>query len=269
LHIVVTGGSGFLGSAVIKELKRLGHTAEPCDRTSGCDILIDPIAPCDGVIHLAGELGTAELFEPAAFDRAVDVNIKGVQRVLSGCLEQGVPYVGITMPDVWANVYQATKKCARVLATAWHESFGLPVSHVCAFNAFGPGQKYGPGHPQKILPTFSTLAWQDKNIPIWGDGEQTVDLISASEIARILIRALAFGNDELFDAGSAIEWTVNEVAEYVIYRTNSNSKIIHLPMRDGERPGTKLVASGLGWDLLGFEPQLRYIELDETIDAYA
>src|SRR6478752_5341040 len=98
------------------------------------------------------------------------------------------------MPDSdWANVYQATKLCSMKLATAWHRNFGVPVSHVRAFNAYGPGQKYGVGHPQKFLPTFASLAWRGEPIPIWGDGLQSVDPIHVDEVARMLVDATRFG----------------------------------------------------------------------------
>lgn len=267
MKVLVTGGAGFIGRYVQAELAAAGHESFVLDRpfsVLGMGGTSDP--DCDAVIHLAGVLGTAELFD--AFDDAVDVNIKGTQRVLEYCRRSEARFVGITMPSVWANVYQATKLCARTLATAWHESFGVPVSHVRAFNAFGVGQKYGAGHPQKIIPTFSTLAHRGEPIPIWGDGEQTVDLISAQGVASVLVQALQFGDDDLFDAGSGHEWSVNHVAQFVRAVADSESPIVHYPMRDGERPSTRLKAEGAGWDLLDTRPGLDLPELMATIRSY-
>jgi UDP-glucose 4-epimerase len=266
--VLTTGGGGFLGTYVVKALKDQGHEPiifdRPNDVRSSVDLM--DVGPVDAVIHLAGRLGTAELF--SGFDQAVDVNIKGTQRVLDFCRHVGAGYVGITMPEVWANVYQATKRCARILATAWHESYKVPVSHVCAFNAFGIGQKHGPGHPQKIIPTFASRAWAGEPITIWGDGTQTVDLISAAEVAKVLVAALDFGGDEVFDAGTGGEWTVNEVAKYVLKVTGSSSEVVHYPMREGERPHTRLKAFGMGWDQLGWHPVFDLTELDDTILSY-
>lgn len=267
MRVLVTGGLGFIGRYVQDELERAGHEPVSLDLPFNVLDLGKTSNPnCDAVIHLAGMLGTAELFDD--FDTAVDVNIKGTQRVLEHCRRWDARFVGITMPQVWANVYQATKLCSRTLATAWHESFGVPVSHVCAFNAFGIGQKYGPGHPQKIIPTFSSLAWRNEPIPIWGDGEQTVDLVSASDVASVLVQALEFGDDELFDAGSGHEFSVNEVADYCKSVACSSSEIVHHPMRDGERPHTKLCAAGAGWDKLARKPRLNIVELDRAIRSY-
>lgn len=269
-RIIVTGGMGFIGGAVCAQLRDEGFEPVPIDRDH--DILLEPLPPeSDGVIHLAGVLGTSELFD--AFDLAVDVNIKGTQRVLEYCRMHDVSYTGITMPSVWANVYQATKRCASILATAWHESFDVPVSHVRAFNAYGVGQKHGKGHPQKILPTFAYRAWRGEPIPIWGDGEQTVDLISTGELAKVLVGAMRYGgNDEVFDGGSGEEWTVNSVVEYVIGYVTAHggpeSEVVHHPMRSGEREHTELCASGENWSLLGFKPRLDIVAMHDTIDSY-
>jgi len=84
------------------------------------------------------------------------------------------------------------------MATAWHHAYDVGVSHVRAYNAYGPGQAYGPGHPQKILPTFARAAWEGRPIPIWGDGEQTVDLVHSDDVARMLVDALRFNDDAMF-----------------------------------------------------------------------
>lgn len=262
--IIVTGGKGFIGDAVVQQLLSSGEEVFIADRNH--NILEEALPESDGIIHLAGILGTAELFD--SVDEAIDTNIKGTVRVLNSCVHNKTPFVGITMPQVWANVYQATKACSKILATAWHESFGVPVSHVRAFNAYGDKQKYGNGHPQKIIPTFATLAWQNKPIPIWGDGEQTVDLIHVDDIASILIEALRHGDDVTFDAGSGEEHSVNEIANFVIQVTGSTAGIEYFDMRPGERPNTKLCATGEGWDRLIKQPSFDWDRLFGVIESY-
>lgn len=263
--IIVTGGKGFIGKAVVKELEARGEEVFIADKNY--DILENPLPEADGVIHLAGILGTAELFWEV--DQAIDTNIKGTVRVLNSCIDNDMAFVGITMPQVWANVYQATKACSKILATAWHESFGVPVSHVRAFNAFGPDQKYGQNHPQKIIPTFASLAYMGQPIPIWGDGEQTVDLIHVDDIAKILVEALQFGDDITIDAGTQVELTVNEVANFVLQVTGSTAGIEYFDMRAGERPNTRLCATGENWDRLSFRPELNWNTLASVIESYS
>ena len=226
----------------------------------------EALADCEVVIHLAGVLGTHELF--ADPHQAIDVNIKGTVNVLETCRIHDLRFVGITMLQVWENVYQATKNCADRLASAWHRHHGIPVSHVRAFNGYGPGQAHGPGHPRKIVPTFSAAAWNGRPIPIWGDGTQFVDLVHVDDIARMLVDAMNFGADELLDAGTGVPISVNEVAEMVNEVVGSDAGIVHFPMRLGEHRADDVVATGEGWDLLDWRPLFERDRLAETVHTY-
>lgn len=267
MKIAITGGGGFIGHATRLYAQELGHEVWTFDRADGHDILgdLDGLKGADAVIHLAGLLGTHELF--ATVQDAIDVNISGSYRVMEWCLANDASYVGITMPDAFPSIYTATKIATQRLATALHHSRGLRVSHVRAFNAYGPGQKYGTGHPQKIIPTFATAAWRNEPIPVWGDGTQTVDLIHVDDIARILVKATKLTNNETVDAGTGTPHTVNQIASYVLKVTKSTASVQHLPMRDGEQP-TTIVAKGEGWDLIGFKPLFTWPDLGATVRWY-
>ena len=269
MKIAITGGGGFIGAAVMRHAQSLGHDAWSFDRNDGDDIMgsLDGLAGAEAVIHLAGLLGTHELFDHV--QEAIDVNITGSYRVMNWCIEHDARYVGITMPDAFPSIYTATKIASQRLATALHHSRGLQVCHVRAFNAFGPGQKYGKGHPQKIIPTFSALAWKQIPIPIWGDGTQTVDLIHVDDIARILVQATGLYENQVVDAGSGVALSVNEVAHFVLKVTKSASGVQYLDMRDGERP-TTIVAKGEGWEYLPpySDPGFSWDQLAETIRWY-
>lgn len=268
----VTGGAGFIGSHVCKELANSGHQAIRLDKRDGVDVFSDDLDAIfaqeniEAVIHLAGVLGTHELF--ATPQLAIDVNISGTLKVLEACRKVDARYVGITMPPVFPSVYTTTKMAADHFASVWYQQYGLRVSHVRAYNAYGPGQAYGPGHPQKIVPSFSSLAWQNKPIEIWGDGNQTVDLIWVGDLARMLVDALEFGDDVTFDAGTGRPMTVNQVAEIVLSITKSTAGIEHKPMRDGEKPNTKICATGEGWDRLSWIPTSHPERFIETVESY-
>lgn len=286
MRIAVTGGAGFLGQSVIEHGLAAGHDMHVIDRNStrtgrAADVshwgdiagALDEIRP-EHVIHLAGVLGTSELFDGFNANRAVKVNVGGALNVIQWCTEQQAGYTTITMPDSgWANVYAATKGCAVQLAEAYRRHKGLRVSNVCAYNAYGPAQAHGPGHPQKIIPTFARRAWAGHPIQVWGDGEQTVDLVHADDIARMLIDATRFGDGETFDAGTGEALTVNQVADFVNevtgrMDTSSDRCIEYLPMRAGEDPGTEIVATGRGWNLLGWHPVMDWTLLRECIESY-
>lgn len=269
MKIAVTGGGGFIGQATMVQAEKLGHDIWSFDRSDNNDVLgpLGGLRGAEAVIHLAGMLGTHELFDDA--ETAVYTNVNGTLRILDWCREHDARYVGITMPDSsWANVYQATKLCAMRLATAWHRNFGVPVSHVRAFNAYGPGQKYGPGHPQKIIPTFAKQGWAGDDITIWGSGNQTVDLVHADDVGKMLVDATSFGDDEIFDAGTGTMVTVNMVAGYIRRITGNRSNVVHLPMRRGEEPETNIIAKGDGWAQVGWKPLFEWDRLRETVNWY-
>jgi len=267
LKIAITGGSGFLGQAAVRYAQEAGHEAWAFDRADGNDILgsLEGLRDADIVIHLAGMLGTSELFDEV--EKAVQVNVIGTTRILDWCRDNSAGYVGIGMPPVFPSVYTATKVCATRLATAYHVAYGVPVSHVRAFNAYGPGQKYGPGHPQKIVPTFARYAWEGRPLPIWGDGEQTTDLVHTDDVARMLVDAAGHGDDVTFDAGTGVAVTVNELASFVLDATGSKGGVEHLPMRIGETP-TLIVAQGEGWDRLDWKPTHDWSKVADTVEWY-
>jgi len=265
VKVLVTGGAGFIGSAVVAQLEKHGHTAVVLDHAHGGDIRQPIEAEADHVIHLAGMLGTHELFDTV--EEAIDVNVNGTLNVLRWCHQHGAGYTDITMPPVFPSVYTATKLCAGHLAKAWHHTYGVATSHVRAFNAFGPGQKHGAGHPRKIIPAFSTEAWAGEPIKIWGNGEQTVDLVHVDDVARMLVDAISFGDGETFDAGTGTPLRVSDVALHVRNYTGRRSDLEFLPMRRGEVP-TFIAAEGEGWDLLDWRPQFRFEDLEATVRSY-
>lgn len=268
MKVLVTGGGGFIGGAVCKKLRQAHHEPVVLDRPSDIRDYMDVEMVgegCGAVIHMAGVLGTHELFDDPY--KAIDVNVTGTLNVLEWCKETGAAYVGITMPQVFPSIYTATKVCATRLATAYHHTHGVNVSHVRAFNAFGPGQAFGPGHPQKIIPTFAVHAYNNVPIPVWGDGMQTVDLVYVDDLARLLVGALRYGDDDVFDGGTGRAFTVNDVIEMVRDIVGKNVvRVDYLPMRRGEIP-TQIVAEGEGWDKIP-GPTFNMGDLAETVRSY-
>lgn len=265
MRVAVTGGSGFIGRSVCRWLTETGELPIPLDLPDHDVRTLTALPPCDAVIHLAGVLGTAELFDRV--HEAELVNVGGTINVLEACRKAPARYVGITLPPVFPSVYTATKICAREMERAYWHAYGLPVSRVRAFNAYGPGQKHGPGHPQKIIPSFAVEAWAGRPLPVWGDGTQCVDLVHVDDLGLMLVDALRFGDDETFDAGTGVPFSVNEVADMVLAVTGSKAGVKHLPMRRGEIP-TKIAAEGEGWDCLGWQPQFSEELFAEAVESY-
>jgi UDP-glucose 4-epimerase len=264
VKVAVTGAAGFIGRAVCAHLAASGIEPVPYDLPRHDVRHWLWFGDAAHVIHLAGVLGTSELFDRV--NEALTVNVTGTANVLTAARCAGAGYTGITMPAVFPSVYTASKTGARELERAFHHA-GLPVSRVRAFNAYGPGQKHGPGHPQKIVPTFAVAAWAGQPIPVWGDGEQTVDLIHVDDLAHLLADATAFGDDVTIDGGTGQAMTVNQVASMVLDITGSRAGVEYLPMRLGEVPA-KIAAEGEGWDRLDWRPAFDPARFAGTVESY-
>jgi UDP-glucose 4-epimerase len=267
MKIAITGGRGFIGSAVADWAEIAGHDVSFFDRRDGNDILgpLDALDGAEAVIHLAGVLGTLELFDTV--EEAVRINVEGSARIMNWCLEHDAQYTGILVPFVFPSIYCVTKRAAADLATVLHSQRGLKVSHVTAFNAHGPGQAYGPGHPQKFGPTFSIHGWNNRPLPVWGDGSALVDAIPVVQVARMLVDAVDHSDNVVFDGGTGTTVTIGEIAEFVLKVTGSTAGIEYLPMRIGETP-TNVAAIGRGWDRLDWRPEFSFDALRETIEWY-
>ena len=270
MRVAITGGSGFIGQHVAQEVRNLGHEVVTFDLRDGNDILGDlsGLDGCDSVIHLAGLLGTMEMFDFVA--DSTKVNVWGTARIAEWCSRNDAQLTLVNVPFVFPSIYRATKEGAYRICETMNQAGMLKMSSVTVFNAFGPGQHTAnPAKriPRKFTPTWATAAWHNEPIMIWGKGTSLIDPIHTSEVARIFAEATQFNDGQVFDAGSGLEFTVNEVAEFFIEHTGSTGGIEYEPMRIGEAP-TNVGATGLGWDLLSKPPEFSWSQLADTIDWY-
>lgn len=248
--ILVTGGSGFIGLYVVENLlarglavtvldiKRLALTANHLDCKIGSiadEAVIDKlVSKCDGVIHLAGLLGTHETIAQAKL--MSQVNILGGLNILDACKKYGKKAVIISTGNFWMlNCYAITKRTMAKYALMYNREFNTKIAVVRGCNAYGPRQKAKP--IRKIMPNFIIPALKNEPIKIYGTGNQVADLIYVTDLAEILTRALFMKHnsyDSIFQAGMGSNISVTEIAKLVISLAGSKSKIIYFPKRQGE-----------------------------------
>ncbi len=288
MKILVTGGSGFIGSHIVEELAKdknnkiyifdivkpdIDHSSnvkyidgDICYKTS----IDKAIKDCEEVYDCAGVLGTHELVFQT--ERAIDTNIKGAFNVIQSCLDFGVKRIfHPTKPifkNYWENTYTISKITAENFVKMFREVYKMDVTVLRWMNASGPRQHIFP--VRKFVPMIITQAILNQNIEIYGTGNQTVDIIDVRDIARIAIKSTreGIGKDlsKIYDVGSGHAISCNDVADYVLKKTNSKSKIQHLPMRIGEAPDTKIAAKSHGELLKKIDYTLNY-SFEETMDA--
>lgn len=285
---VVTGGSGFIGSTLALQLMREGYDVRVVDRVpigakglyvDGAEFLRGDVGDsafveralegADEVYHLSGILGTSEL--QGQVPAAIDVNIRSTALLFETAVKLGVPRVFYpTKPTVWLNAYTITKYAAEQFAEMFGGIGTTRIRALRYFNVYGPGQAMLP--VRKIVPMFALQARSGVPIEIFGDGEQTVDMVYSRDVADMTIRHLRSDHGcSTPDCGSGVSTTVVEVAEAVNAYFDNTAGIEHLPMRDGEDPGTQLVAElDALHESIGVVSQTPYeTALAETLASYA
>lgn len=243
--ILVTGGQGFIGGHVIQKLLDRGLQVLSLDRRAGkvnpgvtyftADVrdqhaVDQAVFESDGVIHLAGILGTAETLQH--IPETVEVNLSGTINVFEAIKKYKKPCVYITLPDVWHNPYAITKRTAKDFALLYNREFKTKINVVRAFNVYGEGQKFKP--VRKFAPSFIIRALQGQPLQVFGDGSQMMDLVYAGDTAEALIRALEIPETatEVIDAAPGQGVSVIKVAQLIA--DELGAKIEYLPMRPGE-----------------------------------
>jgi len=261
--VLVTGGTGFIGSYVAQELeRRMGYRPLVLDRSRHSEIgnlvlgdirdataVNEAMAHADGWIHLAGVLGTAETIQnplPAA-----ETNVIGGLNVLQAAAQYRLPGVCIAVGNHWMNnTYSITKTTIERFCAMYRAERGLPVTVVRALNAYGPRQSvaapFGPSKVRKIMPALVCRALLGLDIELYGDGSQVMDMIYVEDVARILVDALERTMirgpiERVLEAGTGRATTVLDIAQTVASEVGE-ANLKFLPMRPGEPEHSIVIA---------------------------
>ena len=208
----------------------------------------------DGVINLAGILGTTETINTPEF--CYSTNITGAINLYE-CLKQNkIKCVQISVGNYWMNnPYSITKNTAEKLSFYYNMNFETDIRVVRALNAYGPYQSHYP--VRKLIPNLILPAMNNEEILIYGDGEQKMDMIYVEDLAKMLFFVLQkdnIDNETVYEAGMGFAPTVNQICKKVISLTSSKSKINHVEMRKGEDPNSTVIGDprtikSIGYDI--------------------
>lgn len=265
MKVLVTGGAGFIGLHTVEELIKWGHSPVifdhydrreeyPCPVILGDvrdDVAVtEAMAHVDAFIHLAAVLGTQETIKnprPAA-----QSNLVGGLNVLEAAAQYDRPGTYIGVGNHWMNnTYSISKTMIERFIQMFNKERGTRVNIVRAMNAYGPRQRpvppWGDSVVRKITPSFVCRALTGMNIEIYGDGTQISDMCWVGDVAKAMVISTEKASKgevfpEAVEVGPKKNKTVNQVAELIVSLSNSNSKIVHLPMRPGEIPNAVVSA---------------------------
>jgi dTDP-glucose 4,6-dehydratase len=231
VRLFVTGGAGFIGSNFIRYVLNLGqgHSVVNYDKLTYagnlanlesiarnpeyhfvrgdiCDAaaLEAAMTGCDTVVHFAAESHVdRSIYQPAA---AIETNIKGTFTVLEAARKHQIKrLLHISTDEVYGDIpegsfadenwplrasspYSATKASADLLVLSYIRTFGLPALITRSSNNYGPYQ-----FPEKFLPLMITNSFEDKPLPIYGDGKQRRDWLYVEDNCRGIFAVLERG----------------------------------------------------------------------------
>jgi len=268
MRILITGGAGFIGSQLASSLEALGNEIIVLDNmTTGSSsnlqgfkgklvlgdirdskLIEQLVIDSDCVIHMAASLGVQRIMTSSI--ESMSVNILGSEVVLVAAAkfnkrtliastseiygknpkqplaETDDRVIGSPQKIRWS--YSDAKAIEEAMAQALFVEKGLPVTTVRFFNTVGPRQT---GMYGMVIPKLVRSAVNGENLLVHGDGSQSrvfchvVDAVDA--VNRLLFNDKSIG--EVYNIGGEEEVTIKQLAERIVFRSGSKSKIEFVP----------------------------------------
>jgi dTDP-glucose 4,6-dehydratase len=306
MHIVVSGGAGFLGSHLCEALLARGDTVTCIDNLStgrlenlsgilqhpGFELVNADVTTyvkkerrVDAVAHLAsaasppdyhrmpletllvGSRGTENMLELA--------DHYGARFIVASTSEvYGDPHVHPQREDYWGNVnpvgprsvYDEAKRYAEAVSMAYSRSRGTNIGIVRIFNTYGPRMRAIDG---RVVTSFIAQALNGDPLTIYGDGSQTRSFCFVDDLIRGLIAMIDSTETGPINIGNPAERTVASLAELVIALSGSSSEIEYFPLPKDD-PTRRRPDITLASARLSWTPQVGIMEgLRRTVAWFA
>ena len=291
MRVVVTGGTGFLGSHVCELLLDRGDEVVALDNL--CTSTVDNVAHLlerdgfhfvrhdvtrhldvpgrvDAVMHLAspaspkdyfslpiatlqvGSLGTLNTLELA--------RANGARYLFASTSEiYGDPAVHPQREDYWGNVnpvgvrsvYDEAKRFGEALTMAYHREHGVDVRISRTFNTYGPRMRADDG---RVVSNVIVAALAGEPLTIYGDGSQTRSFCYVDDQARGLVALLDSDYVGPVNIGNPDEFTVLELAVTVLELTGSSSEMVSKPLPQDD-PTRRRPDISLAAEVMSWKPE--------------
>jgi len=175
---------------------------------------------------------------------------------------QNEQYWGHVNPIGLRSCYDEGKRCAESLFFDYRRRYGVRIKVVRIFNTYGPRMAVNDG---RVISNFVVQALRGEDITIYGNGQQTRSFQYVSDLVEGMVRMMGSGDafSGPVNLGNPGEFTMLELAEKVLSKTDSHSRLIFKPLPEDDprmrRPDISLAARRLKWQPL--------VPLDEGLDA--
>ena len=299
MRILVTGGAGFVGSHLSRELIKLGHNVVVVDnfytgskqnledlRDNGNfevirhDITFPFYVEVDAVMNLACPASPIHYQKHPVQTTKTSVlgaiNMLGLAKRLNIPILQastsevyGDPKVTPQVETYFGNVnpigvrscYDEGKRVAETLFFDYARQYDLNIKVARIFNTYGPCMQLNDG---RVVSNFIVQALRNENITIYGDGSQTRSFCYVTDLVEGLITLLLADKKITgpINLGNPVEHTITQLAGKIIELTNSNSKIINQPLPEDD-PKQRKPDINAASKILGWRP---ITDLDTGLD---
>src|SRR4051794_20788441 len=284
MKLLVTGGSGFIGSHVVDVLAERGHEPVIFDRirsphgsyptvvgdATDCASLEHAMKGCDAVVHLAAMADVNDVqADPEGAERA---NARATLAVLEAARRAGVGRV-VYGSTIWAysdcpepavdedtrltapgHLYTATKVAGELYCRSYAELYGVDYT-ILRF-----GIPYGPrARDATVLAAFVGKALRGEPLTVAGDGSQGRRFVYVEDLADGVERALApEAANRIYNLAGSETTTILQIAE-TVRSLVGETEIVHTEARAGDFGG-KEVSSERALEDLGWQPVTPFAE---------
>ncbi len=300
-RILITGGSGFIGSHIAEyfngkaEIRILDNLRSGYRRNlDGLDVefiegdvrdraaVARAVEGCDHVFHLAAMVSVPEsMFK---IEECVDINVNGLLVVLEESAKAGVeklcfsssaaiygdnpvvPKVETMLPEP-KSPYAITKLDGEFYCNLFTQNGKLKTACLRYFNVFGPRQDPKSAYAAAV-PIFTAKAVAGEDITVFGDGEQTRDFIYVKDIVEANVFMAEHDFTGVYNIAYGGSITINDLVARIVKVTNSRSRIVHLDERPGDVKHSMAAVDRLR--STGFRPKHSFdAGMEETIRFFS
>ncbi len=244
--ILVTGGSGFLGSRIVKLLKEKGIEDIIIPRSDSCDLRIAEncariTKDVDIVFHTAGNVGgigynkdhpASVFFDNIMMDTLMmeESRKNGVKKFIAigtVCSYPKFAPVPFLEEQIWNGYpeetnasYGLSKKMMLVQSDAYRQEYNFKSIVLIQTNLYGPEDNFDPNTshviPALIKKIYDVKVSRQSEIELWGDGSPSRDFLYVDDAARAAILAAErYEKSDPINIGSGKEITIKELAELI------------------------------------------------------
>jgi len=301
-RILVTGGAGFIGSHLCERLLKEGndvicldnfftgakenivHLLEnPYFELVRHDVVTPFFAEVDEIYNLACPASPIHYqyngIKTIKTSVMGAINMLGLakrtgSKVLQASTSEvyGDPQVHPQSENYWGHVnpigvrscYDEGKRCAESLFINYHCQNNIRIKIIRIFNTYGPKMHPNDG---RVVSNFIVQALQGQDITIFGDGTQTRSFQYVDDLIEGMIRMMETPDDFIgpVNVGNPVSFSIKQLAEMVIRKTASTSKLVYLPLPQDD-PVQRQPDINLAKDKLDWQPTVQLEEgLEKTI----